>query len=265
MTASRTNAANVQILRASPTRVGFGLGVVAGLVLWGALWLSSAGALPWGVASVWALAFGFGLLVGLAIPGWRSWRGLSIGLIVTAIVGSVANAYLQPDNPYASASFFLVFFIVLLAAWWTIGASAGFAAAVVERRLRLPLWAQIILPPSIALGVVVGAGLVNAWSISQTCAAPAAADGPAQAQPTGRLTYVSRGTICVADLADGTAHQAYSGDGRGGGVLREPTWSPDGRRLLAVQRLDPFGDDQLVVVGAQDEIQVIHQTAPGSH
>ena len=122
-------------LGASPTRTGIGFGLVAGFLLFGASWLRAANILGSEPAVGLGILAGLALLAGLAVPGWRGWRGFSIGLAVTAIVTGVTNALLQPHDVYANGPF-LITTVAIYAAAWTIVASAGFAIAVVVRRLR---------------------------------------------------------------------------------------------------------------------------------
>lgn len=126
----------VRTLSASPTRAGMGLGLGAGLLAWVMSFASVGLGIP-AVVPLVLLGFpiGFGLLAGLAIPGWPAWRGYSTGLVLTVIVVEVINSILQPDNAYAKG-LFMILVIAVLAGVWTTLASVGFAIATVVLRLR---------------------------------------------------------------------------------------------------------------------------------
>jgi hypothetical protein len=129
-------------LRASPTRAGFGLGVVA-LPLWFGLGyllaaLDRQGAL---LGPVWVgLLIGLGLLIGWTVPGWRGWRGYLIGGVTVAIVGGVLWAILPPGAVTGGMVMFTGPIEIIVAAViggvLTLISSAGFAIAAIVRRLR---------------------------------------------------------------------------------------------------------------------------------
>ncbi len=118
-----------------PILAVLGIGLAVGFLVSGpeannAIWSH------FGLASLFlipAVLVGVGLLAGLAVPGWRGWAGLSLGLVIGAIFAEGIGAIVQPDLYYVSSVSGSIFedAITLI-----VVASPGFAIGAVVRRLR---------------------------------------------------------------------------------------------------------------------------------
>jgi len=237
--------------RGRPVLVGLGLGLVAGAcLLAGDLVLSTSDDYELLLPAWLATSFGFGMAAGVLAPRLLGWAGLVAGLACAAIVIAAINAVTQPGNPYAQE--WAGLFAVLIAGLSSAGATIGFAVVSVERRLRFPVWMQVLVPPALIVGAWGAVGMWQSWSVEHACRPPRHVDGL-----SGRLTYRSNhGTICVADLQRATAEQVYPMLGEPADPVREPTWMPDGHGILLVHSLDGgFGDDELATIGANGELE----------
>ena len=129
-------ASVVRSLRRSPGRVGFGLGLVAVLLLWAEAWAPHpAGDTLWFAVPWWGTLIGIGMATALVARGRWGWAGLIAALVGGATLLGVADALLQPDNPYTQG-LFMGLAIDVFVGWWTVGASIG-VAMVSAARLAL--------------------------------------------------------------------------------------------------------------------------------
>src|ERR1035437_5739661 len=129
-------ASVVRSLRRSPGRVGFGLGLVAVLLLWAEAWAPHpAGDTLWFAVPWWGTLIGIGMATALVARGRWGWAGLIAALVGGATLLGVADALLQPDNPYTQG-LFMGLAIDVFVGWWTVGASIG-VATVSAARLAL--------------------------------------------------------------------------------------------------------------------------------
>jgi hypothetical protein len=136
---TRVRAFLWRTLRDPSTQLGFGLGLIAVLLV--SVELVAIGDAisakdPW-LAAASATVIGVGMATGLVARGPRGWDGLVAGLVCGAILFGVANSILQPDNSMAQGTW-LVAGIVFFAGWWTVFASIGYAVVSVARRTAGP-------------------------------------------------------------------------------------------------------------------------------
>ena len=129
-------ASVVRSLRRSPGRVGFGLGLVTVLLLWAEAWAPHpAGDTLWFAVPWWATLIGIGMATALVARGRWGWGGLIAALVCGATLLGVADALLQPDNPYTQG-LFMGLAIDVFVGWWTVGASIGVAMVSAARWAR---------------------------------------------------------------------------------------------------------------------------------
>jgi hypothetical protein len=99
------------------------------LLLWAEAWAPHpAGDTLWFATPWWATLIAFGMATALVARGPWGWAGLIAALVGGATLLGIADALLQPDNPYAHG-LFMGLAVDVFVGWWTVGASIGVAVA----------------------------------------------------------------------------------------------------------------------------------------